>query len=67
MKTSNFNEHFLFDKILREEKTSFLMGDFIVNLLNIENKSEILEFYDCLSSHLFIPYILQPTRIMKLL
>ena len=59
MKTSYFNEHLLtplLDKILKEEKICLLMSSLNVNLLNIENKSEILEFYDVLPSY-FFPHI----------
>ena len=41
------------------------MGNFNLNLLNNENKSEISEFHEALSSHFFAPYILQPTIIVK--
>ena len=62
MKTSPFNEKFLtqlLNKIFKEEKICLLMAaDFNVNLLSIENKSEILDFYDALPSHFFVPYIL---------
>ena len=59
MKTSYFNEHLLtplLDKVLKEEKICLLMSSLNVNLLNIENKSEILEFYDVLPSY-FFPHI----------
>ena len=39
------------------------MGDFNVNLLSIENISETLDFQDALSSHFFVPFIYQRTRI----
>ena len=47
LKTSHFNEIFshLLDKMLKEENTCLLMGDFNVNLLNNDNKSEISEFF----------------------
>ena len=54
IKSSNFNESFvtpLLDKILKEEKIHFSMGDFNLNLLNIESKYKLLDFYDALSSH----------------
>ena len=35
----------LLDKMLKEENTCLLMGDFNVNLLNNDNKSEISEFF----------------------
>ena len=68
MKISRFNgEYFtpLLTDIQKEEKTSMLMGDFNINLLNAETNTNISEFYDNTSSHFFAPYILQPTRLTK--
>ena len=61
-----FNDTFLtpkLDLICSEDKTCFLMGDFNINLLNVDKKHAISNFYDTLCSHFFAPYILQPTRI----
>ena len=50
----------------KEEKTFMLMGDFNINLLNTDTNTNISEFYDNMSSHLFAPYILQATRLTKI-
>ena len=42
------------------------MGDFNINLLNTDTNTNISEFYDNMSSHLFAPYILQATRLTKI-
>ena len=62
-----FNEFFLAPKlnlISNEDKTCLLMGDFNINLLNVETKKAVSNFYDLMCSHFFAPYILQPTRIV---
>ena len=42
-----------------------LVGDFNINLSNAETNTNISEFYDNMSSHLFVYYILQPNRLTK--
>ena len=39
------------------------MGDFNLDLLQTENEDKIGEYYDILTSHLFVPHITLPTRI----
>ena len=53
----------LLENICKEQKSIFLLGDFNVNLLNYNEHNETNEFLDSLASSLFIPLILQPTRI----
>ena len=68
MKISCFNSEYLtslLTNIQKEEKTSMLMDDFNINLLNAETNINISEFYDNMSSHFFAPYILQPIRFTK--
>ena len=68
MKISDFNNEYLTSllaKILQEEKTCPLMGDFNTNLLNTDTDHNVSDFYDILSSNFFAPYILQPTRLTK--
>ena len=68
MKISCFNSEYLtslLTNIQKEEKTSMLMGDFNINLLNAETNINISEFYDNTSSHFFAPNILQPVRFTK--
>ena len=68
MKISCFNSEYLtslLTNIQKEEKTSMLMGDFSINLLNAETNINISESYDNMSSYFFAPYILQPIRFTK--
>ena len=53
----------LLDKISKEQKQIFLLGDFNINLLNYHEHQPTNEFLDSLASNSIIPYILQPTRI----
>ena len=53
----------LLENISKEQKLVFLLGDFNVNLLNYNKHNQTNEFLDFLASILFIPLILQPTRI----
>ena len=66
MNLDEFNDNFLnplLEKLANENKTVFLMGDFNVDLLKYEQHSATNEFLDSLSSYMFLPYILLPTRI----
>ena len=53
--------------ILQEEKTCLLMGNFNINLLNTDTEANGSKFCYILSSNFFAPYILQPTRLAKIL
>ena len=53
----------LLEKVSKEQKSAFLLGDFNINLLNYNVHSPTNEFLDSLASNSFLPYILQPTRI----
>ena len=53
MKISDFNNEYLtpqLAKILEEEKTCLLMGDFNISLLKTDTNSNVSDFYDILSS-----------------
>ena len=67
MDVSDFNNknhlNTLLDKLSKENKQVFLLGDFNINLLNYNDHQPTNEFLDSLASNSFIPYILQPTRI----
>ena len=66
MNTNEFNDDYLnelLDKLSKENKTIFLFGDFNINLLNYDIHSPTNEFLDFLSSHYFLPHILQPSRV----
>ena len=53
----------LLEKLAKEQKTAFLRGDFNVDLLKYEQHKATNEFLDSLSSNMFLPHIVQPTRI----
>ena len=66
MDLHDFNTNYLnslLDKVSKEQKSVFLLGDFNVNLLNYNNHNPTNEFLDSLASNSFLPYILQPTKL----
>ena len=66
MNINEFNNDYLnelLDKLSKENKTIFLLGDFNINLLNYNIHPPTNEFLDSLSSHYFLPHILQPSRV----
>ena len=61
----NFFEYInsLTGKIDHGSKHCVILGDFNIDLLKIESHQQTDEFLDSMSTHLFQPHILQPTRI----
>ena len=60
MDVSDFNKNYLntlLDKLSKENKQVFLLGDFNINLLNYNDHQPTNEFLDSLASNSFIPYI----------
>ena len=60
MGVSDFNKNYLntlLDKLSKENKQVFLLGDFNINLLNYNDHQPTNEFLDSLASNSFIPYI----------
>ena len=51
------------DKISNEQKNCVLMGDFNLNLLNVDSHPSTEEFLNTLGTYFYNPHILQPTRI----
>ena len=52
------------DKLSKENKTVFLLADFnIARLIEYEQHSPTSELLHSLSFHMFLPHIVQPTRI----
>ena len=51
------------EKANQESKYCILMGDFNIDLLGVDSHSLSNDFINSLSSYLFQPHILQPTRI----
>ena len=50
-------------KIRKEKKTVFIVGDFNINLLNIDSDEYTESFLNLLLSNFFQPHILQPSKI----
>ena len=66
MDINEFNYYYLnplLEKLAKEKKTVFLLGNFNVDLLKNEHHKATNEFLDSLSSNMVLPYIIQPTRI----
>ena len=51
------------DKISYENKEFYLLGDFNLDLLQIDDESKIDDFYNIISSNFLVPHITIPTRI----
>ena len=65
MDLNDFNTNYLnnlLDKVSKEKKSVFVLGDFNINLLNYNNNNPTNELLDYFGSNSFVPYILQPTR-----
>ena len=65
MDVLEFNNHLnqMLEKVSKEQKQIFLLGDFNINLLNYNVHQPTNDFLDSLASNSIIPYILQPTRL----
>ena len=51
------------NRLSKENKLIFVMGDFNLNLLNCESHSEMNDFLNCMVLHCLLSYILHPTRV----
>ena len=60
-----FTEHVntTMKKINKENKSAFITGDFNINLLHIDSKTEVNDYYDQITESNFLPLITLPTRI----
>ena len=66
MDLKEFNEDFLTPYLStteKEKKKHFIAGDFNVDLLKMDDESNYSTFFDVLTSNLFVPHIIHPTRI----
>jgi UDP-N-acetylmuramyl tripeptide synthase len=50
-------------KISNEKKHCYLIGDFNMNLLQLESNSDIEHYFDVMTNQNFTPLITTPTRI----
>ena len=66
MYVTDFDSNYLnnvVEKVLKEQKSVFVLGDFNINLLNDNVHNPTAEFLDSLASKSFLPFIWQPARI----
>ena len=55
----------LLEKLNKEDKLCFLMGDFNIDLMKMDSKFDNSQFYNTMCSYFFSPLILQPTRVTE--
>ena len=66
MDLSVFNENYLLpllEKLNASNKKIFLLGDFNADLLKTDIDANISNFLDILTTNMFVPHIIHPTRI----
>ena len=65
MTVSDFNENYLNPLMenLTDKKHNFLLGDFNVDLMKTDTDEDSMAYLDIISSNLFVPHIIHPTRI----
>lgn len=49
----------------KEQKFMYIMGDFNINLLNVDNHTASADFLQCMYSYAFLPLINKPTRVTE--
>ena len=52
-------------RMSKENKECYLLGDWNINLLNVNNHTTTSEFVECMFSEMFIPLINRPTRVQE--
>ena len=60
---NTFHLNPLLEKLAKENKQIFLLGDFNIDLSKYDQHNQTNEFLDSLTSNMIVPYIIQPTRI----
>ena len=68
MSIADFNLTYLtllLEKLNKEDKLCFLMGDFNIDLIKMDSKLHSSQFYNTMCSYFFSPLILQPTRVTE--
>ena len=67
MDINTFNDQFatVMENIKQEKKICYLMGDYDINLLNVELHGPTSDFNDIMYSNGCIPLITRPTRVTE--
>ena len=63
MKIFNENIEEILSKINTENKITYFLGDFNINILNIDKHNETHDFTDIMFSASLLPTITKPTRV----
>ena len=66
MDLGEFNNDYLaplMETFSKEDKKKYILGDFNVDLLKIDEDSKSSKYFDTMTSSLFVPHIIHPTRI----
>ena len=66
MDVKKFNKDYLehlMGKLAKENKNIYLIGDFNIDLMKTEEVTSISNFLDIITSNLFVPHIISPTRV----
>ena len=53
----------MLDKLHKENKTIYIMGDYNINLLNSDTHSPTGHFLDLMYSNMLFPLLTRPTRV----
>ena len=61
---NNFYLNILLEKLSVENKKVFLLGDFNADLLKVESNSSISKYFDIFASHLYVPHVIYPSRVV---
>ena len=66
MDLNEFNDEILnplMEELSLESQNIYLMGDYNIDLMKIEVDVATSQFFDTITSNLFVPHITYPTRI----
>ena len=68
MSIADFNSTYLtplLEKLNKEDKLCFLVGNFNIDFMKMNSKFGNSQFYNIMCSHFFSLFILQPTRVTE--
>ena len=54
-------------QLQKEDKRKFLIGHFNIDLMKVDDDVLTAKYFDIMTSNLFVPHIIHPTRITLLL
>ena len=65
MEVDDFNDNYLSPLMekLTDKTHTFLLGDFNIDLMKTDTDEHTSTYFDTMTSNLFVPHIIHPTRI----